>query len=383
MRILMTVDTVSGVWNYALTLSDALVRHGVEVTLATMGAPLSDDQRAEVSLLGIDYFESHFKLEWMEDPWEDLRSAGRWLLDLHRLIRPDLIHLNSYIHASLPWAAPTLITAHSCVHSWWRALKRQAPPPEWDRYHREVQWGLRSADLVVSPTQAMLDALRECYGWMPQSMVIPHGRDPQAFAPAAKEPFILIVGRMDDAARNLGAMRQLAPRLAWPVYLVGDTRTVLMNNGMDDPHDTHGMRVLGRLSTADMAQWMSRASIYIHPARYEPFGLSVLEAAMAGCALVLGDIPSLRELWQDKAIFVHPGDAAGLERAMSELIADDTRRAALGEEARAHAMRYTAQQMARQYLDVYHGLIYRHRISFVSGHGCEPPVSRHSAMSRR
>ncbi len=31
------------------------------------------------------------------------------------------------------------------------------------------------------------------------------------------------------------------------------------------------------------------------PARYEPFGLSVLEAALSGCALVLGDIPSLRE----------------------------------------------------------------------------------------
>ena len=52
---------------------------------------------------------------------------------------------------------------------------------------------------------------------------------------------------------------------------------------------------------------MGRAAIYALPARYEPFGLSILEAALSGCALVIGDIPSLREIWADAALFV-PSD---------------------------------------------------------------------------
>jgi glycogen synthase len=56
------------------------------------------------------------------------------------------------------------------------------------------------------------------------------------------------------------------------------------------------------------ADWYARASIYALPARYEPFGLSALEAALSGCALILGDIPSLREVWLEAAPYVSPDD---------------------------------------------------------------------------
>jgi glycosyltransferase involved in cell wall biosynthesis len=71
---------------------------------------------------------------------------------------------------------------------------------------------------------------------------------------------------------------------------------------------------------------LARASIYVHPARYEPFGLAILDAALAGCALVLGDIPSLRELWHDAAIFVPTEDAARLSRELTALIENGDRR---------------------------------------------------------
>ncbi len=56
---------------------------------------------------------------------------------------------------------------------------------------------------------------------------------------------------------------------------------------------------VGRLGPEEMREQYARAAIFAHPARYEPFGLSVLEAALSGCALVLGDISSLRELWRE------------------------------------------------------------------------------------
>ncbi|HEY0779002.1 MAG TPA: glycosyltransferase, partial [Gemmatirosa sp.] len=99
--------------------------------------------------------------------------------------------------------------------------------------------------------------------------------------------------------------------------------------------------------------WMGRAAVYALPARYEPFGLSALEAGLAGCALVLGDIPSLREVWGDAATYVAPDDAAALADALRTLAADDAHRTALGIRARTRALTYTPARMADGYLAAY------------------------------
>src|SRR4051812_44792716 len=132
MKLLMTTDTVGGVWTYAIELASALQSKGVEIILATMGAPLNADQNAQAHALpNLHIVESNFKLEWMQDPWEDVRAAGRWLLHLEEHFRPDIVHLNGYAHAALPFAAPIVCVAHSCVVSWWQAVKGEAAPPSW------------------------------------------------------------------------------------------------------------------------------------------------------------------------------------------------------------------------------------------------------------
>src|SRR5690348_1818931 len=90
-RILMTADTIGGVWNYAIELADGLGRSGILVALATMGAPLTRSQRNAASQLdNLLVFESNFRLEWMQDPWSEVDRAGGWLLALEQQIQPDI-----------------------------------------------------------------------------------------------------------------------------------------------------------------------------------------------------------------------------------------------------------------------------------------------------
>jgi glycogen synthase len=353
MKLLLTTDNVGGVWTYAVELTRALRPHGVEAALATMGAPLRHDQRAQVAGLdNVTLFESDYRLEWMNDPWEHVRRAGDWLLGIEASLGPDVVHLNGYAHGALPWRAPVLVAGHSCVLSWWQAVKREAAPREWARYADAVRRGLRGAELVVTPTAAMLAELQRLYGPLPRAAVIHNGRQPAAARPAAKEPFVLSAGRLWDEAKNVAALERVAPRLPWPVYVAGDDR---------DPDGAAGevsrhTRPLGRLGEAELAEWMARASVYALPARYEPFGLSVLEAALAGCALVLGDIPSLREVWGDDALFVPPGDECGLSGAIRRLCDSPAQREEMALRARRRAGRYTPQLMAERYLAAYEQL---------------------------
>lgn len=340
--VLMTADAVGGVWTYALTLAGALQRAGITVYLATMGPRPSEDQRREAGAVGnVVLFESEFRLEWMDDPWEDVRRAGDWLLDLERNLNPDIVHLNGYTHAALDWEHPVVCVGHSCVLSWWRAVKREDAPASWARYHEEVRGGLAAADIVIAPSRAMLSELESSYGLLRSARVVSNGCDPAAFVPRRKEPIIFSAGRLWDEAKNIRALDEVAAKLQWPVYLGGEG------------YMGGGAKCLGRLSCAQMRHWYGRAAIYALPARYEPFGLSVLEAALSGCALVLGDIPSLKENWQGTAIFVPVEDPKSLQDALDMLIGDDEARQALAARSRERAAQFTPEHMAAGYLNAY------------------------------
>ncbi len=349
-RVLMTADAVGGVWTYSLGMAAGLAGAGVAVDLAVMGPPPDRPQRrAAAAIAGLTLHVSTLKLEWMEGAAADLAEAGEWLLDLAARTRPDLVHLNGYAHAVLPFGVPKLVAAHSCVWSWWRAVHREDPPPAWEHYTRAVAAGLRAADHVVAPSAAMLAALVDCYGPLrvPAS-VIPNGSPPAPPAAAPKRDVVLAAGRVWDAAKNIAALVTAARELSWPVWIAGDGAP-----GEGRPADCPGVTMLGRLDPAAMAEAYAAAAIYALPARYEPFGLSVLEAAQHGCALVLGDIPSLRENWDGAALFVHPSDGQALAVTLARLIADAGARAELGARARARAERFPLARTCAAVLDLY------------------------------
>lgn len=349
MKVLMTTDTVGGIWTYCLELARSLGELGVEIGLATMGDPLSPSQRRAVAgLPDVTVFESTYKLEWMQDPWDDLENAGDWLLEVEDRFEPDVIHLNSYVHGSLPWRAPLLVVGHSCVLSWWEAVKALPAPPEWDHYRELVTQGIRCAGLVVAPSHTMLDALDRHYGPFSNSGVIYNARSAEHFRPGGKGRLIFASGRLWDEGKNLRLVERVASRVKWPIYLAGET--VSPDGGLVE---FGGLKHLGRLSQADMAQWLGRAAICVHPARYEPFGLGVLEAALCGCALVLGDIPSLRELWNGCALFVSPDDAEGLLHALELLMDDADLRHQLAAAAAEQGRSFAPERQADEYLDAY------------------------------
>jgi glycogen synthase len=353
--ILMTADTIGGVWNYALELSRAFSEHGIEIFLATMGAPLSRDQRREAKTIAdLEILESCFKLEWMENPWADVERSGHWLLEIERRAKPDLIHLNGYAHAALPFSAPKIIVGHSCVLSWWHAVKKEPAPREWNRYRNAVKAGLQSADAIVAPSHSMLAELNRFYGPI-RGKVVHNARDAGHFSANKKEECILAAGRLWDDAKNISALNEVADELPWPVYIAGETHAPDGRN-VKPARATH----LGKLPPELLSKWFAKSSIYALPARYEPFGLSVLEAALSGCALVLGDIPSLREIWNRAALFVDSNDPAQLKFTLQKLIEHPARLKELASFAQCRAIQFSPQRMAQEYLHVYDKALENH-----------------------
>ncbi len=353
MKILMTTDTVGGVWTYSMELCRGLQTHDVEIHLATMGAKMSNWQKREVSALqNVVVYETDFLLEWMQNPWRDIKECGEWLLHLEEEISPDLIHLNCFAYGCLPFKSPVIVVAHSDVYSWFLSVKKDDPPAEWNDYFWCVKNGLKNADVVIAPSQSMMDAIKKVYSIERECFVIYNGRNKDLFCQKEKEPFIFSMGRLWDEGKNIKLLTNAASLIDAPVKIAGDN-----NFDQNSFYVPDNVEFLGKLSTKQIAAQLSSASVYVLPAKYEPFGLSPLEAALSGCALVLGDISSLREIWNDAAIYVDTDDAEALANTTNGLLDDEEQLEFYQSKALMRAQLFSSEAMCEEYMNLYYQLI--------------------------
>jgi glycosyltransferase involved in cell wall biosynthesis len=352
----MTTDAVGGVWTYASTLAEALAKRGWRVRLVTMGPAPSERQLAPLLRHpSITTEITDLALEWQDPGGADHRRALGHLAALERDLRPDIVHLNGFRDALADWRAPVLVAAHSCVLSWWQACKAGEPcDGKWLHYRAQVKAGLSAADRWVAPTSAFRQQINVLYSPATPGEVI-HNGIRQAVAQAAKEPFVLAAGRLWDEAKNIGILSRIAASVRWPISVAGS----LHEHGTEPAtaHLSDAIEWLGELPHQDLLQIMGRAEIFVAPALYEPFGLGVLEAAMSGCALVLSDIPTFRELWDGAALFVDPRDSDQLQRALERLIADADLRRSLRSAARRRARHLTIDIQESAYDQLYGQMI--------------------------
>jgi len=346
----MTSDSVGDVLPYALALAGSLADLDIHVGLATFGPFLSLAEKRRIERQsGLELFESGLSAEWMPGFWSDEQRAADWLLRLAAEFQPDLVHLNGLLFSSLPWSSPVLVVEHRCMASWWLDLKGQPLPRQWNIYRDQVARGLSSVGLVVAGSNVALATLREHYGPFSAGRVIPYGWHlPEVTE--EKRGFIITAQRLWDHSSNLEVLERCAPYLAWPVFCAGDS---LDSSGIRVKAQARNVCCLGGLSEEGLEEWLRRSSIYVVPARDAHCQVSVLQAAMAGCALVLGNHPALKEVWDQAAVFVPPEDPEALRCALDRLICDRERRDDLADKAQRRARGSSIAVMTGQYCLAY------------------------------
>jgi glycogen synthase len=363
-RILLTTDVQGGVWSYTEELTEALAARGHEVALVSFGGeprPLHRAWLAEHP--GLRFTALPHALEWMPEPEPSLSASVRALREVAERFAPDVIHLNQFFYGAFDFGAPKLVVAHSDVVSWWRGVRGEEPPDDaWFRRYREwVRAGLAAADARAAPSAWMAAQAAAIYGADPVE-VVHNARCPRRFArgEAVREPTAVAVGRLWDegkGARDMAAAAALLhaePGTATRPELVVAGPVRHPSGGADFPVDSPDLRWAGVLPSAELTSLLQRSAVYVATSRYEPFGLAPLEAALCGCALVISDIPTFRELWDGAALFYPPGDAHRLAGMLRELLADPGRAAALADAAHTRALaRFTPGRMAAEYEALY------------------------------
>jgi glycosyltransferase involved in cell wall biosynthesis len=365
LHVLVTGDTLTGIWTYTRELVTGLVSRGVRVTLVSLGEiPLPQQTSWMESLHGLEYHPTAFRLDWMQEGQQDLEDSAAYLSALTRELKPDLLHLNHLCYGTLPVQTPRVLVTHGDLISWSKAVHGHEPKDSrWLRWYRDaVTRGLAEANAVVAPTAWMLDTIRACYTEPRRDTVIYNGRNPIFFNPyTSKDDSVLAVGRLWDAGKQVSLLTQHTHPV--PVCIVGadspvPAPRVPIRADVKLNTDDVSVALKGPQTEAQLRTLYSRAAIYAATARYEPLGMSALEAAFSRCAIIANDIPSHREVWGDAALYFRANDAASLAATIRRLSGERDLCRTYADHAYQRAREcFTAKRMIDDYLQLYRSLL--------------------------
>jgi glycosyltransferase involved in cell wall biosynthesis len=173
--------------------------------------------------------------------------------------------------------------------------------------------------------------------------------------------FVLAVSHLHHA-KNLPALLDAwrllpaAVRRAFPLVLAcdlepGDAATVRAwaeERGIAD-----GLVLTGFVADEELVALYNAAAVFVHPSRYEGFGLPVLEAMKCGAPVIAGNASSLPEVVGGAGLLFDPEDPADLARAITTLAGDAGLRRELGEKALARAAGFRPEDLGRATLAAY------------------------------
>ncbi len=353
LRLLLTTDAVGGVWTYSLDLAAALAEEADAcVIIATLGpAPSAAQQDAAAAVRGVQLAVTNLPLDWTAESSDVLRASAETLAELARQAEVDLVQLHAPALAAARYPVPVVTVVHSCVATWWAAVRGTDLPADFAWCSDLAREGLNGSDLVVTPTRAFARAVQQAYGLTSLPASVHNGRKPAEAAHAGSEPFALTAGRLWDEGKNVAAFDEAAAFATVPFHAAGP-----LSGPNGATAELRSAKWLGNLLPEELAHQLARLPIFVSPALYEPFGLAVLEAAQAGCPLVLADRPTFRELWDGAALFVEP-TADQIAATVDLLAASPAERKRLGRAARKRAAGFTPQATARAMLSHYRALI--------------------------
>ncbi|TCU32614.1 glycosyltransferase family 4 protein [Rhizobium azibense] len=352
-RVLMTVDAVGGVWRYAMDLAAALKPKNIEVVFAGLGPSPTEEKIAEANRNGkLVWLDA--PLDWMVQDQKAVAKVPRLVVDLAHREQADLLHLNLPSQAAnMKTELPVIVVCHSCVVTWFAAVRSSEVLPNWQWQHRLNLAGFARANAVIAPSRSHAVAMDAAYGRIPNLKVV-HNSSALDTSDEPKQNFILAAGRWWDDGKN-GAVLDAAAALArWPVIAVGESNGP---NGQCLQFRNADHR--GELAHGRLIALMRQAGVVASPSVYEPFGLAALEAARGGAALVLSDIPTYREIWNDAALFADPYRPHSFADAFNCLADDPQLRAALALKARARSIQFGPQAQAQAMLGIYSGMFDR------------------------
>ena len=353
LKLLVAADPDPARWPLLISLAQALAELDVRIHLVPTRLGLDEQQREDAAAVpGLVLIEPGLGLDPRHADPACLMDARRDLAQLARELDVELVQVDLPALADARFPCPVVALHLGCPVTRWEAVHAGPLPDPFAWRSELIRAGLEAADVVICPSLAHAQRVKNRFALRETPYVVHAGRAPLPVSGSAQHDYVLTAGALWDESSNLAVLDAAASRIGVPVRAAGPVRSPKGDEVMFD-----NLHCLGNLGEEEIARWLSARPVFVSTALYDPLGLSILLAASAGCPLILSDIPDFRELWDEVAMFVDPNDEKGFSDAIGHLVGDDFERAVIGRAARERAARHSPRAMAAQMAAIYRSLL--------------------------
>jgi len=275
----------------------------------------------------------------------------------------DLFHATYVLPPVLP--CPAIVTVHDITYALY---------PEWftDRVRLMldalVPYSMGRATTVITISEHTKRDIVERYGVRAEKIAVTLLAPRPTFAvreehPAAAEPFFLFVGNVQprkNVETVIEAIRLLRDR---------GTEIPLIVAGNPGLRHAEVVRQVGRLRVGDLVRFTgylpdhelrrlyATCTALVHPALYEGFGLTPLEAMVQGAAVLVANTSSVPEVVGDSALLLDPYDVESWVEAMQRVLSDAPFRQSLCQRGLARVQDFSWERCARETLALYRSAV--------------------------
>jgi glycosyltransferase involved in cell wall biosynthesis len=253
------------------------------------------------------------------------------------LTRPDLFHaLNQRLDRR---PARNVITT---FHDLFVMTSEYATADFRQRFAKQARLAAQHSDLIIAVSEFTASQVHALLGVEKSRIrVVPHGAHISRHKPRVEEKMILTVGAIQlrkNTARLVEAFEALPGD--WHLVLAGaplgyDADRILQR--IEASTAKKRIRIAGYVSSSELEDLYSRASIFAFPSLDEGFGIPVLEAMAHGLPVVTSNRSALPEVAGSAALLVDPTDVSAIAAALADLTAHPERRAQLSKAGLARA----------------------------------------------
>lgn len=299
----------------------------------------------------------------------------------------DLLHVP---HFNVPtfYRGKFVVTIHDLIHHHFKEQSSSTRNPlvfkiKRIAYRKVVDFAIGKSQKILVPSNFIKKQILQYFYVDPQKIFVTYeAAEEEYFArkpdsPITRQPNLIYVGNAYPH-KNLNALldalklviRPLAPQVIRGKIPDNQTTRIPDNLGLIlvCPRDvfseslkkeieSRGLKdkveLKGYLTPGSLAKLFQKAQAYVFPSLSEGFGIPGLNAMAAGLPVICSNIPTLKEVYGDAALYFDPKDPADIAKKIQEVISNPETRINLVEKGRVQVEKYSWSKMAQETLKVY------------------------------
>ena len=363
-KLLMTTDVKSEVWDYSLTLSRALLKHiNAEILMISLGGNPTDTQREELKDLNIEFQFTDFSPDLFADieANPDILKMKSLFESTIKEFNPHIVHLN-HGYPNFDFNKPCVFACHGDLLNkkmWHSDTNRHGSLHQnLLNYKQIINKNLNKSDIIIAQSRFIAECIIKTYNFRKGIKIIYNGIDYKPYSGMPETPTLLASGDLSDRSKNINLLLNIAYKLP------DNIKIKIIGESLPDKKLPRNVEFLGNLSGSELQEVYKNSSIYLALSSYEPNGLSSIQAAYSGCAILANDIPVFKELWGDCACIFEKDNVNSLMRCINNLVENRNLLELTSKNCQAKALSsFNSKRMAYEYINLYKNILKKYQPS--------------------